>query len=79
MFPLPTATSAGASRNSSLFVWWGISLQRVNLSLIFGCNFLIKLVVSAELMSVCNGIVLARSLCTRISREGEMLKQVSLW
>ncbi len=40
--PIVVDVSAGATRNSFLFVRWGISLQLTGLSLIFGCNFLIK-------------------------------------
>jgi len=77
--PIVVDVSAGATRNSFLFVRWGISLQLTGLSLIIGCNFLIKYAISVELMDAHNGIVLARSFCTRISRGAEMLKQVSLW
>ncbi|MEY4529231.1 MAG: hypothetical protein RL768_2950 [Nitrospirota bacterium] len=48
--PIVVDVSVGASRNSSLFVRWGISLQRTCVYLIIGSNFTIKQAVSVELI-----------------------------
>lgn len=74
------ARYAVASRNSSTFVCWGVSLQRMTAASAFRCDFPTKQPILGRAGSWLNGIVFATPQCTRICvREGEMFRKVSSW
>jgi hypothetical protein len=73
------ARYAVASRNSSAFVCWGVSLQPMVSGSVFRCDFPIKQPILGRTAISLNGIVFATSQYTGVSREGEMFRKVSSW